>query len=104
MERAPDDGSYYVRGDVIWKAACKKRDDANGTTTYSLGFPACKATECVGEDGAQVIARALNAAVALLPAADRLLAILGNPQVNDPARDAIEELRAAVRAAKGGQP
>jgi hypothetical protein len=42
-----------------------------------------------------------DARPSLLTAAERLLAILGTPQINDPAAGAIEELRAEVKAAKG---
>jgi len=54
LEREPP---YYAKGLEVRKASVATRHGA--TTSYSLDFPVCTASEYVGEEGAQSIAALL---------------------------------------------
>ncbi|MGP1257073.1 MAG: hypothetical protein ACTS10_21835 [Kiloniellales bacterium] len=55
-----NDGSYYADGRVVHKSPEKAKTESG--TGITIGFPVCQLSEWVGDEAAQVIADALNAA------------------------------------------
>lgn len=52
---------YYAKGLEVWKRSIATRNP-DRTTSYTLGFCACVASEWVGEEGARAIAAMLTMA------------------------------------------
>lgn len=48
-EKHFDDGRYYAKGNVVYKSPVKHPKE-NGSTSYSLGFPVCTASEYVSAE------------------------------------------------------
>lgn len=66
MSKVPMDGSYFARGDQVWKAPVRRPLEGGGHT-ITLGFPVCVIAEgCIAVSGtpspAEQIASALNLA------------------------------------------
>lgn len=68
------DGTYYAKGDVVWKSPTST-DRPNGGRSISLGFPVCQMHESCS-DQAAVVAAALNSHAQLVAALERMLADL----------------------------
>lgn len=54
------DPLYYAEGRTVFKRPVSQQK-ADGSTTTSLGFPVCEASEWVGDEGASAIAALLTA-------------------------------------------
>ena len=68
---------YYAKDGKVWKRSVETKHD-DGSSSFTLEFPICEATELVGEDGAVSIAGLMNLGDEAQgrPAADALVTAL----------------------------
>ena len=64
---------YYAKDGKVWKRSVETKHD-DGSSSFTLEFPICEASELVGENGAASIAGLMN---------------LGEEAQNRPAEDAL---------------
>jgi len=62
MKDIPNDGRYYADGRTVQRAPLTRKTESG--RSISMGFPVCMLSDYVGDDAAQIIADALNDAMA----------------------------------------